>query len=139
MFGPFRVPEAVARDDGWEEYRSPVRIDSRSAQFLYPGDDTPEAAVVHFYASLIRRDDEYRAVLPDRWSAPAVLERKLQMLTAWTFLDVELLGRKVRGRSSLYVRIRARILIDGVVHTHTDEVTLRRQDDGSWLVVRPPT
>lgn len=139
MFGPFRIPEAVRGDDGWEVYKTPIRVDSRSAQFLYPGNDSPEAATVHFYASLIRRDDEYRAVIPDRWSASTILEAKLQKLTAWTFLDVEVIGRKPRGKNSVYQRISARLLIDGTVTTHRDEVTLRRLDDGSWLVVRPPT
>lgn len=138
MSETFTIPATTAADGGWESYDTAIRIDATSAADLRPGTSSPEAATAHFYASLVRRDEAYRDVIPDD-DGSEVLAHKLATLRAWTFEAVELVARRLRGQARCSMRIAMNVVTERGPAQSTDEVELRRQDDGRWLVTRPPT
>lgn len=138
--GSFEVPATEPRDGGWEAFVEPMRIEMAGSSDVKPGCDSPEAAVAHFYASLMRGDDAWKQAVPgpdgDR---DDVLRRKLETLLSWEFKAVELRQRRLRGTSRASVRVYLEVVTPEGPDEAEDDVEVRRQDDGRWLVTRPPT
>ena len=87
----FVIPSTTPSEGGWEHYTTPIAV----APAQRPGAGSPEAAVVQLYAALMSGDlAAQAAVLPAEDEA---LARRLAKLRAWTFLAVELRGRRLRG------------------------------------------
>lgn len=129
-------PVVAPGDDGWETYVDPPTYDAETAEGVAPGDRSPEAAVVHFYASRLRDDRRYRDVLVPEPSDR--LERKLDTYDDWKFRAFRLVGRKATSADRYWVEIWFEIDIDGDVDDGTDEVTVRRVGDG-WRIEQVPT
>ena len=62
----FTPPEVKAGEDGWELYVTESKVTRDTAEGLAPGNGSPEAAVLHLYASLMRGDQRYEEVLVPR-------------------------------------------------------------------------
>ena len=59
---------------------------------MFPGDASPEAAVMHFYASRMRGDKRWQEVIPTPPSER--LKRQIAEYDAWRFLKVRLVGKR---------------------------------------------
>jgi hypothetical protein len=128
----FTIPKTVAGKDGWDDYVEPLVV----AKDATPGADSPEAATVHFYASLLRGDKKHEEVLPAERSES--LKRKMAEILSWKFLEVKLLGRQKKGEDTVYVKVYLKIRFGNKEDEGTDDVELRRSG-GKWVVVRPPS
>ena len=126
-----------AGPDGWEPYVKPLTLKKDTARGVAPGHGSPEAAVVHFYASRIRGDDRYKEVLPPGWEQSGMLRRKLGKMSTWTFHEVTLLKRK-KIDHGYWIKLRMTIGYRGRTKTGTDEASVNRIN-GKWYVTRPPT
>ncbi|MBI2901622.1 MAG: hypothetical protein HYY17_15675 [Planctomycetes bacterium] len=124
--------------EGWEDYVEPPMYDAEKVKDLAPGLDSPEAAVVHFYASRIRGDEKWKEALPPREKWDKSLERKLAKMEKWVFKKMQLVGRKKVGEDEWYVKIYMEVEIEGKKDSGKDTATVRRIE-GKWYVARPPT
>jgi len=133
----FTVPQLnPANAEGWESYSIPVVLNKDNVEGLSPGTGSPEAAVVHFYASKIRKDSCFNQVLPtdrEKYRIDPILER----MKDWIFLEAKLTERKKRGSDRYWIRVHMKIEIKGKINSDYDEATVR-QIDGQWYVIRPP-
>lgn len=135
----FTVPAVNAADgEGWEVYSNPLVLNKENVKGLSPGTGSPEAAVVHFYASKIRGDDCFNQVLPaDRKKYPRV-DRSLKRMADWKFIEVKLVSRKKKYTERYWIRVEMKIEIKGKVDTDMDEARVRIIN-GQWYVTEPPT
>jgi hypothetical protein len=135
---PFTPPKTgPAGSDGWEPYVKPLTLKKDTVKGVAPGHGSPEAAVVHFYASRLRGDDRYKEVLPPGWEQSGMLRRKLDKMSSWTFHEVTLLKRK-KIELGYWIKLRMTIGYRGRTKTGTDGATVNRIN-GKWYVTRPPT
>jgi hypothetical protein len=134
----FAVPQVSPADaDGWESYSTPVVLNEDTVDGLAPGTGSPEAAVVHFFASKIRGDSCFNDVIPKDKEKYSSAYRILERIKDWKFLEVTLLERKKRGTERYWIKVKMKIEIEGDIDSGTDEATVR-QIDGKWYVTRPP-
>ena len=138
----FVQPEVEPGEDGWEIYTTETGVFTAQAAGMAPGNDTPEAAVIHFYASLMREDERYEEVLiPERSKR---LEKKLAKVKGWRYWDVRLERRKPSGDDSYWIKVYFRLEVaelvqsDPVFEEGTDDVEVTRID-GKWYVSDIPT
>lgn len=135
----FTPPATKEADkDGWEAYVDPPVLDEQSSRDLSPGTDSPEAAIVHFYASRIRGDEKYLEALPPREKWSDSLKRKIDQISKWTFKKAQIVARKKNGGASFYVKVYLEVEVDGKKDSGKDTATVEKID-GKWYVVRPPT
>ncbi|MDP2305737.1 MAG: hypothetical protein Q8P18_06890 [Pseudomonadota bacterium] len=132
----FTAPETFEAEDGWQFYTNAPAWDLPAVADLAPGDATPEAAVVHFYASRMRKDLRWEEVLPAVRSD--VLVRKLARMEGWTIRTLRLVARKQRSDRRWYVKVHLDLLRDGKEVAFRDDATVERDGD-RWVVTRPPT
>jgi hypothetical protein len=127
----------AARSEGeWQLYQEAPEYDASASRGVYPGGASPEAAVVHFYASRVRGDGRFREVLAAERSKR--LERGLDEYEEWTFKRFRLVGRKERSPDTYWVKIWFEIEVGGDVDDGQDEVTVRREGDG-WRIAEVPS
>jgi hypothetical protein len=132
----FVQPEVNAGEDGWEIYVGETAVTRGAAELMTPGTVSPEAAVMHFYASLIRGDQRYEEVLvPERSKK---LEQKLARVLGWTFHEVRLKRRKASGEGEMWIKVYYDLEIGGERESGTDDVGVERID-GQWYVSSVPT
>lgn len=135
----FKVPPVQPADaNGWEIYENPLTLTKESVKGLAPGVDSPEAAVVHFYASKIRGDDCYKDVLPADKEKLKRLTYSLQKMAAWKFREVTLLKREAFAPGKYWIKIKMTAEIEGKIESGTDEATVEKIA-GKWYVTEPPT
>lgn len=133
----FDAPETFEAEDGWQFYTNAPAWDLPAVAELFPGDATPEAAVVHFYASRMRQDLRWEDVLPAVRSDQLV--RKLAKMDAWKVLGLRLVARKQRSDRRWYVKVHLDLLrADGKEIVFRDDATVEREGE-RWVVARPPT
>ncbi|WP_373202471.1 hypothetical protein [Mycobacterium marinum] len=132
------IPATKERDDdGWADYVEPIVLTPAQAADLAPGNADPAAAVVGFYAALMRGDDLTGHLL---WPDDNIIIDKLETLRGWTFHRLEVLAVRLRGQSKATIRVAVEIEVDGKRDGGTDEVKLQRDGDGGpWRIERPPT
>lgn len=135
---PYSPPPMTPRGDGWEAYVDAPIHDATNVAELAPGTLSPEAAVIHFYASRIRGDERYLEVMPPPEQRHPVVARKLAKMAAWSFEQVKLVARSERGRDKFYIKIALTIRFRDKTKAFTDDVTVQQSAE-QWLVVRPPT
>ncbi|MCP4810235.1 MAG: hypothetical protein GY913_24085 [Proteobacteria bacterium] len=129
----FTVPELVDGELGWKTYATPVTVSAD----MKPGHDSPEAAVASFYASRLRGDEDWKALLEDEPSES--MERKLAKLESWAWRAVSLTARRSRSKGRFYVRIHQQVLIDGKEDEATNEVSVSQDPPGRFRIARVPT
>ena len=138
----YEPPQTTKGEDGWGHYKAQTVYTKANVADLKPGQSSPEAALVHFYASLIRKDSAYRQVLPGesnlRGRDNKRLKRKLEKMSKWTFLKVQLLMRKKLSDSKYWIKIEMEVEINGKTDGGKDEATVELID-GKWFVTSPPT
>ncbi|OSC42538.1 hypothetical protein [Mycobacterium decipiens] len=136
---PLTIPATSERDDdGWADYPTPIVLTPAEAGDMSPGDADPAAAVIGFYAALMRGDDDLGGHL--LWPDDDVIMRKLETLRGWTFRKLKIRSVRLRGTRKATMRIDFEIEIDGKRDDGTDEIKLVRDgDDGPWRIERPPT
>ncbi|MDH4129717.1 MAG: hypothetical protein OEV44_13230 [Spirochaetota bacterium] len=127
---------------GWEIYIDSATIDKNIAKSLYPKLNTPEAAVVYFYASKIRDDDEYKKVLPPIESLSKrnkrKLKYKLEKMSKWKFIELKLVKRKKINKTQYWIKIYMKVSIKGRIDQGTDEAEVSFIN-GKWYLSMPPT
>ena len=133
----FRVPRVQTAENGWENYIPKIDINKETAEELKPGQDSPEAAVVHFYASMIRKDNACLDVLPPSLKPSDEVYERVQEIKEWTFNNVELWSRKEFARDRYWILIHMEIEFQGKSKSGEDEVEVQLIG-GKWCVVRPP-
>lgn len=126
------MPKTKPDKDGWEVHETPIVVKPENVKDLAPGQDSLEAAVVHFYASRLRGDRRYEEVLPTPQSES--LKRKLAKMEKWRFFEVRILGRKKESENKSGFRMFLRL--EEEEGTDSGEV---ERIDGKWYVMRPPT
>jgi len=132
----FEIPKTREGKDGWEEYETPIVLTPATAKDLAPVQDSMEAAVVHFYAALLRKDKRYQEVLPKERSDR--LKRKMAEIETWAFKEVRLLGVKRKKEGKCTFRVFLKIEVNGKADEGRDSGEAERID-GKWCVTSPPT
>ncbi|MFN7142678.1 MAG: hypothetical protein ACK4YP_02800 [Myxococcota bacterium] len=132
----FRAPDTFEAADGWQFYIDAPTWDGASVADLAPGTTSPEAAVVHFYASRIRGDTRWEEVLPAERTD--LLARKLARMDGWAIRNLRLVARKQRSPARWYVKVALDLVRDGKEVAFRDDATVEREGE-RWVVARPPT
>ena len=127
------MAETTRGEHGWETYVQPIEVTAE----MEGGSDSPEAAVVCFYASRLRGDAGWRSVLEEPPSES--MERKLEKLAGWSFRGVRLVGRRARSKGRWYIRIEQDVTIDGREDSAVNEVSVTQDPPGRFRVARVPT
>lgn len=134
----FKIPSIDPVDsDGWEAYSSSIILNKDTVVGLAPGTKSPEAAVVHFYASKIRGDSCFEQVLPKDIKKGRLI-RALKRIAEWKFLEVKLLKRNKLTPDKYWIKIFMKLEIKGKTDSGTDEATVEKID-GRWYLTDPPT
>lgn len=136
-------PKTAPGDDGWETYVDAPTLTPATAAGFTPGFDTPEGALLSFYASRMRGDDAWRSALADE-KTPAIgpgdlarLNRKLDHSQNWKYLEIRLVGKKSKDEE-LWIKIYLKVQIGRKLDGGEDEATLVFVG-GRWYVVSIPT
>lgn len=132
----FHAPETFEATDGWQFYIDAPTWDAPAVADLAPGTGSPEAAVVHFYASRIRGDRRWEEALPAERTE--LVARKLARMDGWAIRTLRLVARKRRSPDRWYVKVALELLRDGKEVTFRDDATVEREGD-RWVVARPPS
>lgn len=133
----FKNPKVFAPGAyNWEEYDTSFILNSDTAPGMNPGTGSPEAAVIQFYASMIRGDSCYEEVIPKE-PRSSDFTRSLEEVKSWKFLEVGLLGRKKLVGDMYWIALYMKISFKGGTDTGTDEATVSKIN-GRWLLVDPP-
>jgi hypothetical protein len=124
-------------EDGWEEYVEPLVLEPGSVEGLAPGQSSPEAAVVHFYASRLRGDGRHEEVLPAERDSK--LEYGLERMHERTLRKVTLLRRKQRSPGKYWIKLAVDLEIkaSGKSRSGTNEISVER-DGEKWYVQTVP-
>ncbi len=142
------VPPATTPGvDGWVMYVNAKPYTPANVKDFRPGFATPEAALLHFYASKMRGDEDWKQALVnesipdwDRVFSAAMFKRlqeKLDRSRNWNYLEISLVGKKESG-DRIHIKIKARIEAGGRMESGTDDATLMKIGD-RWVVVSIPT
>ena len=148
LYSGFSVVETTPVDC-WHVYDQPIALNAGNVEGLAPGQQTPEAATVHFFASLIRNDQRHTEV---SLASSERVSHAIEEYAEWEFVAIELRRRQTGNpeRSSwvreysevagdvVVIKLYFEILYDGQSDTGEDDVTLQLID-GRWVVVAPPT
>jgi len=130
-------PAVSAPDEqGSEKYETSFILNSGTAPDLNPGTGSPEAAVIQFYASMIRGDSCYENVIPKEPRSYAFI-RSIEKVKSWKFLEVKLLKRKKIEGDKYWIALYMKISFKGGTDSGTDEATVTKIN-GRWLLVDPP-
>jgi hypothetical protein len=129
--------------DGVEDYIDPVIYDSSNTADLAPGQASPEAAVVHVYASLIRGDTRFREVIAPSSILPPDISEDLRNYSfmetiTWDVKRVKLHSRRQYQPGRMWITLWMEVSYQGELDEGTDEVELILVE-GKWYVVRLPT
>jgi len=120
----------------WVKCKDPKTYDSVSAKDVktfVAGD--PESMVIYFYASMIRKDNKFKEVLP---KDSGKLESDLKEYATWKFKKFYLKESMKESRNRMYIKIYFEIEFEGGIDTGTDEVTFGLVD-GKWQITDLPT
>lgn len=130
-------PPATRPGPEGEEYVDAPELNESTTEGLYPGHASPEAALVHFYASLIRGDERWKEVAHPEGLGE--LQETLEEIASWKFLKVRLVGKQQADTDgdTLWIRVEMTIEVDGETDAGVDEATVQKID-GSWYVVEIP-
>jgi len=134
----FSAPDVRKEADGREYYVREIVLDQESARGLRPGRNSPEAAVVHFFASMIRKDNAFREVMPadpQNWECD---ERTIEKYRQWTFHQIRLKYRKEYSPGRYWISLYMEVEFKGEIDRGEDDVTVRNIN-GKWYVIDPPT
>jgi hypothetical protein len=119
-------------------YVDAPEISAENAAGLSPGTSSPEAAVVHYFASRIRGDTDYEQVLAPPEHRESRLDRAVEEHNSWQFTGFRLVGRKDYRDGILLIQVWFSIEYNGRTDSGTDEAAVQ-QFDGQWYVVGVPT
>ncbi|MBN2135886.1 MAG: hypothetical protein JW737_09160 [Acidobacteria bacterium] len=134
----FKNPEISSPEvNGWAIYNDIFTITIENAGGLNPGNISPEAALTQFYASLIRRDKCYLIALPPG-KMDSDLQRSVDEVTGWNFLEIRLEKRKKLSKDSYWISLWMKIEFQGKIESGTDDAALEKIG-GKWYIVDPPT
>lgn len=137
---PYTPPPTQEEDEGRLRYVDPPTYGQDDVLELRPGTGTPEAAVVHYFASRMRRDDAFEEVLPPAGERGRRLARKLAVHDTWEFRRFRLVTREAEPDEEgyLWLKVHFEVRIGGKVDAGTDDVGVKRVGE-RWLVVSVPT
>jgi hypothetical protein len=134
----FKNPVASpAEADGWETYIDIFAVTIKNAKGFNPGNVSPEAALIQFYASLIRGDNCYKTALPPG-KTDSDLQNSIDEVTSWKFHEIRLEKRKKLSEDSYWISLWMKIEFQGEIESGTDDATLKKIG-GKWYIVDPPT
>jgi hypothetical protein len=104
------VPLTTPGEDGWETYVDAPALDPASAAGVMPGQESAEAALVHFYASWLRGDEEYLAAVPPEGQRHPDYGAVLEAMAGRSFRSFRLVARKSLGEEAVLVRFQLEAL-----------------------------
>ncbi|MCP4216990.1 MAG: hypothetical protein GY765_20235 [bacterium] len=133
----FKPPEVKAGENGWQDYVDPPMLDKGTVKDLKPGQGSPEAAVVHFYASKVRGDEAYNDVLLPLEKRARKLTHTMEKSKDWKFLKFQLKGKKKLEGNRYWIKIYFELSIKGKTDGGEDEAQVRFID-GKWYVYTVP-
>jgi len=132
----FTPPGTRPGAGGWQVYVRAMVVNTGNAGGLKPGRGNPEAAALHFYASLVRRDQAFHQVLPP--TKPA----RQQVLSALNRMPGRLVSATIDKRKAL--RANCVVLHTTVVFKQGNSVnqmvgqTEVRLVNRDWYLYKPP-
>ncbi len=132
----YQAPATQPGDDGWEVYVDAVALTPANAATVGVGHDTPEAAVMAFFASRMRGDDAWKRTIETPPSER--MTRKLAKYEAWTFRSVKLDSRKRSGEGRYWITVEMTIEVRGKSDSGKDQAEAVLID-GKWWVRSVPT
>jgi hypothetical protein len=131
------VPSTLPAEDGWESYVDAPVLDPASTAGVLPGQDSAEAALMHFYASWLRGDDEHLAAVPPEGERHPDYGAVLEGMALKSFRSFRLVARKRLGEEAYLVRFQLEALSDGQFEAGEQEAVVQRLG-GAWYVTQPP-
>ena len=137
---PYKPPATKPANPGWLDYVDSPNLGPDEAKDLRPGAATAEAAVVHYFASRVRRDKAYEEVLPPADKRGRRFRKKLAKHDTWRFLRFQLKSRQAEPdeKGKIWMKFYFMVLIGGKVDDGTDDVGVQKVGD-KWVVVSVPT
>ena len=132
-----KIPPFLKKNsDGWENYSVPIILTTDTVKGYAPGTGSPEAPVIHFYASKIRGDHCFKQVLFSK--REDLLNRKLKQMQNWKYIEIRLIKRKKVAETKFWINIFMKLEIDGKIDSGSDEVSVEKID-GAWYIRNLPT
>lgn len=99
-------------------------------------EDDIESMVTYYFASRIRKDDDWKKVLPDpsRWSSR--MQYSIKTHNQWNFVEFKNLGL-YKGKYGSYVKVHITIEFEGRRDGGQDDVELQ-MENGRWIISKVP-
>ena len=101
-------------------------------------ENTPESIVMYFFASKIRKDNEWEKVCLPKDQRSDKLKRGLDEYNNWGFTKYRFVDKKEFDKGKFWVKIYMSITYEGATDDGEDEVTVE-MIDGNWLITEVPT
>jgi hypothetical protein len=101
-------------------------------------DNTPESVVMYFYASRIRKDNDWEKVCQPADQQSDKMKRKLNEYSKWTFTKYKYVSKKEFEPNKFWVTLHMAITVEGESDEGEDEATVE-MIDGKWVVTEVPT
>ncbi len=107
-----------------------------------PGCDMPDAAIVHFYASLMRGDDTFEAVLPPAAARSKTLTYKLEKTARFRIHGMridELACTERECTFRVWIDVSRKDATPSDKHQRGADSGQLERIDGKWTMTRPPS
>lgn len=101
-------------------------------------DDSPESVVMYFYASRIRKDNEWEKVCPPADKRSERLNRGLTEYNNWTFTKYHFVKKEEENPNKLWLTVYFSIIYEGDTDDGEDQIQVEKID-GKWLITEVPT
>ncbi len=128
---PSAWSDLATRDDA---YTNAVEYTAANVVGVFPGGVTPEAALTHYLASRVRRDERFREVMSA--SCDERCTRNLAEHDKWTFTRFQLLSKK-GSPERVSVKVQMTVQFGKESNTGTDQFLVVRER-GAWRIAAVP-
>jgi hypothetical protein len=115
-----------------------TEITSENAKQVVAFDNSPESVVMYFYASRIRKDNDWEKVCQSADQRSDKMKRKLEEYSKWTFTKYRYVSKKEFEPNKFWVTIHMAITVEGDSDEGEDEATVELID-GKWVITEVPT
>ena len=115
-----------------------AEITIENAKQVTAFENTPESIVMYFFASRIRKDNEWEKVCPEEGMQTRAFMRKIAEYSSWTFTKYHFVRKEEVEKDKYWVTIYMEIIYEGKTDDGEDQVTVELMD-GKWVITDIPT
>jgi hypothetical protein len=134
----FAFSSIAQSDHIWTVIKDAPLIDSKNATSIKSYENTLESVVTYFYASRIRKDQEWQKVVLATKDQSERLKNQLKTYDEWTITKFHLVSKTEFQPGRYWVKVYFEIEMDGDVEDGTDEAEVKLID-GKWVITEVPT